>query len=97
MVTLTADILQSLLGRRLSVDADGGVEMWRIDGVIGDASTQAPSSERFRVLLTAPPDSDRRGGLRRGVLPDGEAIDFIATVTSADAHGVCYEARFGDA
>ncbi len=94
MVTLTADLFESLLGKRLSVDAPGGVEMWTIDSVTRRAQHAARADQPFNVYLTAPATNDRLQGMRRGVLPDGEAIDFFAVPIGATADGVNYEIVF---
>lgn len=94
MVTLNAELFESLLGKRLSVDANGGVEMWAVDSVTRRVHHAARDDQPFTVYLTAPADNNRQQGMRRGVLPNGEAIDFFAVPVGATAAGVSYEVIF---
>jgi len=94
MVTLNAELFESLLGKRLSVDAGGGVEMWSVDSVTRREQHAARADQPFNVYLTAPASNNRLQGMRRGVLPDGEAIDFFAVPIGATREGVSYEIVF---
>ncbi len=94
MTTLNAELFESLLGKRLSVDVDGGVEMWSVDGVTRRERHAVRDDQPFNVYLSAPAGNDRRQGLRRAVLPDGEAIDFFAVPIAATRDGVSYEVIF---
>ena len=94
MVTLNAELFESLLGKRLSVDAGGSVEMWSVDSVTRRAAHGARADQPFNVYLTAPASNDRQQGMRRGVLPDGEAIDFFAVPIAASHDSVSYEVVF---
>ncbi|MBL8311366.1 MAG: hypothetical protein JNL19_13155 [Burkholderiales bacterium] len=94
MTTLNAELFESLIGKQISVHADGGIESWQVDGVTRREAHAARPEQPFNVYLTAPASNNRRQGMRQGVTPDGASIDFFAVPIGATGNGVNYEVIF---
>jgi hypothetical protein len=52
------------------------------------------ADQPFNVYLSAPANNNRLQGMRRGVLPDGEAIEFFAVPVGASQDAVSFEVVF---
>lgn len=94
MAELSAELFESLLGKRISIDAAGVVEMWSIDAVKRRESHALRSDQPFNLYLSAPVNNNRMQGMRRGVLPDGDPIEFFAVPIGASKDAVSYEVIF---
>lgn len=94
MTLLTADFFESLLGQCIVVRTANGAESWCVTRVDRHAAHALRSDQPFTVALLAPADNDRQQGMRSGVLPSGETVDFFAVPTAATKDAVSYDLVF---
>ena len=94
MTLPTADLFESLVDQSIIVSTAHGTESWRVTNVQRHAAHALRSDEPFTVTLLAPAGNDRQQGMRAGVLPGGEAIDFFAVPVAATKDSVSYELVF---
>jgi len=94
MPDLTAALFESLIGKRISIEAQGAVELWSVDAVTRREEHALRDGQPFNVYLSAPLSNNRSQGIRRGVLPDGEPVEFFAVPISASKETINFEVVF---
>lgn len=94
MTIATAELFESLVGQDIAVATAAGAEPWRVLSVKRRQQHDLRSDQPFNVYLSAPARNDRRQGMRSGVLPGGETLEFFAVPIAATQDDVSYELVF---
>ncbi len=93
MNLITPTDLQAYIGKRITVDVEGGIELWLIES-LRLLPSHGLRRDPFALYLVAPETNVAVQGARHSVLPNGEAFDFFAVPIGKRNGEVTYEVIF---